>query len=141
MASLLNYKCDCGYQGDAWVGSTRATHGKSFWFPFMCLDCEAVTSVDVLAQPLNCPDCCDCHLLQFGVKILIPPLKMPWAFLKLLSLKRWREIKLLNALTKHHVAMAYEGNKDVTYGLFHKDYPCPKCKEDGLRFSLTTLVD
>ena len=141
MANLLKFSCSCGYRGDAWVASTRAGFGKSFWFPFSCSGCNAVKSINVLKIPICCPDCGTGRVSQFGVKLPDSPTGTLQKLLGMLNATCWLQSKQLKALRNYHVAMAYEANERVTYGILHQSYFCPKCTNNTLRFSLSALVD
>jgi DNA-directed RNA polymerase subunit RPC12/RpoP len=141
MANLLDCTCTCGYNGEAWVASTRAGFGKSFWFPFMCQICKEVRSINLLKNPLRCQDCGSKDLIQYGLKIPDPPKNVTVRLLDRTTAGRRALNRQLKELTSYHVAMAHEGTTQCTYGLLHQDYDCPKCKNVSLRFTLSALVD
>ena len=141
MASLLSCGCPCGYRADAWVAASRAGHGKHFRWPCLCSGCAQVVSVDMYADPDQCPECGSNQIAPYGLLIPDAPQKVAARLMGLLTRTRRRYRRQLASLYDARVAMAYAEKLQTTYGLLRKFEPCPRCKSHQLKFELEALVD
>lgn len=68
MGVSLHVSCVCGYEARASIGSTRVSHGQVFVYPHRCESCSALVNVDLLKQPVCCPNCGSKTIEQYGLR-------------------------------------------------------------------------
>jgi Zn finger protein HypA/HybF involved in hydrogenase expression len=128
-------QCACGFAGEASVGSTRAMHGKRFWYPYMCSQCHDVVSPDMMADSLACPECGSAEITSYAAKS--KRCKEPLA--------RWLPPSWRKTLGMHHVddeagdTWCYPLDKPLY--LMKSGNTCPACRQNNMRFSLSVQFD
>lgn len=58
MGSAYAAACKCEYEApECPISSTRAQHGRQWWYPYACDTCRTVVSIDLLSDNHSCPQC------------------------------------------------------------------------------------
>ena len=58
--------CKCGYKASEFaISSTRAQHGRQWWYPHACDSCRVVVSIDLLSDNHSCPQCGNKDVVSF----------------------------------------------------------------------------
>lgn len=128
-------KCNCGYEGTASIGSSRAQHGKKFYFPHYCNDCNQIVSVDTLSKVPSCRHCESTSLTSYEAKSKRVPNEL---------LERLGE-HFLHKRGYHHSSeelnptYCYVQNK--TYVMLRRHNHCPRCNGNELMFFMGMLYD
>jgi len=66
MGSAYAAACKCGYKApECPISSTRAQHGRQWWYPHACDTCRAVVSIDLLSDNRACPHCGNEDVVSF----------------------------------------------------------------------------
>jgi rRNA maturation endonuclease Nob1 len=135
MGTGLKTYCACGYETMTITGSSRAQHGKVFKFPHLCRSCKTAVSVDLLAEPLCCPDCGSFEVETYAAKSKLTTDKLICLLGKDLLAKRGyhtREDQFSDDycyVLEKHFQILREGNE------------CPRCGCLGLKFLSEIMFD
>jgi ribosomal protein S27AE len=136
MGTVLSAVCACGLNQSVTVGSSMAQHGKVFKFPYRCLDCSAIESLDVLAKNNVCTYCGGSSLLSYAA-----------------STKTLSTNSVLNVLSSSILLwLGFHRISDVfcdfyvhglrrSLAILKTSQFCPKCKSHTLDFSIDFYFD
>lgn len=135
MGTGLKAHCVCGYDGSASVGSTRAGHGKFFWYPHRCSNCRAVVVADLLAEKVVCPQCgsVDIAIYEASTK------RCGESLARLLGPRWMKALRLHKGFDE--AAVAYCFRLDKTFYLMKTGNTCPVCLQDAMQFTLDCQFD
>ena len=135
MGEGLKAQCSCGYEGVGTVGSTRAEHGKMFWFPHHCNQCNAVVSPDLLAENVCCDECGSKDIATYEATSK-PCTEL---FGRLLGPKLRKRFGLHLAFEEASDQFCYQ-LKRVLYVMKQGNY-CPQCRQNTMQFWLDCQFD
>jgi Zn finger protein HypA/HybF involved in hydrogenase expression len=135
MGAGFKANCACGYKGSASVGSTRAGHGKLFWYPYRCGHCMAVVSPDLLAEKLCCPECGGTDIVSYAA----PSRRCRETLAHWLG-SRWRGVLRLH-LEYDEADGTFCPRMDKTFYLMKTGNRCPACLQNTLKFALSVQFD
>lgn len=144
MGAILKATCDCGYSGTGTCSSGRREHGRAFYYPHLCTQCQEVVSPDLLAALVQCPGCGNTELTPYGTVELYKPAPartwwqrfMWWSVgLDLGSKKKSK------ATTQLPVDSSFCFVQKKTFSIPREQYKCPKCGDKKLHFQLEALFD
>lgn len=155
MGQLLNASCACGYDEDIALGSTRASHGKFYGYPYLCHSCPKMFTGNLYEESISCSECksidiqsyedksvrqrkeqSDNALAYQGNMYLGPRLEPE----PLQERPRGLLAKVWRRLFPFDVKRA-QLNKSRSIILYKKGYLCPSCKCFDLSFEMTAFID
>ena len=155
MGQLLNASCICGYDEDIALGSTRASYGKFYGYPFLCHSCPTLFTGNLYEESISCSECKSTDIQSYEDKsvrqrraqsdnalayqgnMYIEPRDQPQPLQerpKGLLTKVWRRIFPFSV---RPVRM----NKSRSINLFKEGYLCPSCKCFDLSFEMRAFFD
>ena len=140
MGSTVIAHCSCGYEGSATIASGRRDHGKVFYYPHCCEDCNAVVSIDILKPEQSCPTCRGSRLTSYGISIKELPYGRWERFKAWLKGDFQRHAKLTQTL-KFKSDATYCYITHTTYVLPVEPSSCPACKRHTLTFQHGVMFD
>ncbi len=131
MGKILAAECSCGYSASVAVGSGRELHGIVFEFPHLCAGCSETVAADLLKSKVCCPICNSPSLKIYGTQEHDGAKKKSW-FQKLF---RGSDEPVPTVVSE------YCYNLETTFEIEDRCHPCPKCKEQTLKFSVEAMFD
>jgi len=141
MGTTLEARCRCGYIESAMVASGRREHGKVFYYPHACEDCQSVVSVDILKSPMACPKCGGSNITSYGVEIKELPFGRWNLFKSWLSGDTKRHAEQKKAVYRKTSDSSYCYRTHTTYVIPTDPATCPVCREKSLVFESILLFD
>ena len=122
MGSKVSVACKCGLDTSILIGGGRDNHMTTCYFPCLCEQCHTVVEVNILDEPIRCPQCKTTEVISYedpellgrpgeNTVVVDNPLGVVW-------LKPGRRLELTNG-----------------------DYKCPQCGQMTLRFRMIGLWD
>jgi len=139
MGSSLLAICGCGYEARAFIGSSRASHGRVFVFPHRCHDCSKLVNVDLHKQPVACPECAGQNIEQYGLRTPVKPRapKPSW-YQRLFRSPEPNEYEPPE-VPANLVSATYCYVLESKFALFSDGNLCPKCGQVSLQFELPDI--
>ena len=128
-------KCGCGYEARASIGSSRAQHGKVFYFPHFCEGCNQIVSVDTLSESPTCRHCGGTSLVSYEAKST----KVANPLLERLDANTLHSRG--HHLSSEELSPSFCFKQNKTYVLLRKRNHCPKCSGNELSFVMGMLYD
>ena len=71
MGSEVIAVCDCGYRARSLIGGGMATFEEVCYFPACCEQCHELVEVNLLANPVRCPECDGSQVIPYDDAKLI----------------------------------------------------------------------
>ena len=129
-------KCQCGYERNVHISSTRALRGKVFRYPHHCSSCKSLTSVDVLESNYQCDLCFSSAVFNYSATSKKLPSnstlqRLPSFLLALFNYHKQEQMAEENYCTA--------SNK--TFTLLKGGHYCPACSFNNLQFSPISTYD
>ena len=135
MGSAYAAACKCGYKASEFpISSTRAQHGRQWWYPHVCDRCRAVFSIDLLSDTHSCPQCGNEDVVSFEEPQ--PPVVQQSFWDKL----RGKEPPVPENL-QDPVSSLFCYVLKKTFVLRKGKHRCPSCGDTGLEFFRTGFFD
>ena len=117
MATEYIASCSCGYEADAFVGSTRMRFKTEDFYPALCEECNEVVSTNRLGAPSPCPKCGTARVVPYDSGSLH------------LDNGRMGPDTRRMALVRKEMFLETE------------KFLCPECEQHSLKFKLYAIVD
>jgi predicted RNA-binding Zn-ribbon protein involved in translation (DUF1610 family) len=134
MASAYAAACKCGYKAEFPISSTRAQHGRQWWYPHACETCRAVVSIDLLSDNHSCPQCGNKDVVSFEEPQ--PPEIKPSFWERL----RGNEPRVPEDL-RNPISSSFCYVLRKTFILRKGNHRCPSCGNTALEFFRTGFFD
>ena len=136
MGIQLTGRCKCGFEGEAYLGSSRSNHGKVFDCAYSCNTCSSLISIDILGSLKTCSECGSEDVLQYAAttktlsyKSLLN--KLPTELLRKAGYHRSSEV--------YKEVFCFLSNKTFIY--LRGDLFCPSCKQNSMHFFTSMYYD
>ena len=135
MGSAYATACKCGYKApECPISSTRAQHGRQWWYPHACDTCRAVVSIDLLSDNRACPHCGNEDVVSFEEP---QPPEVQQSF--------WDKLRGKEPLVPENlqdpVSSSFCYVLKKTFVLRRGKHRCPSCGDSGLEFFRTGFFD
>ena len=117
MGYIVNARCECGFEAQSAVGTTRRTVGRVCHFPCLCEACSQIVEANLSDDDPRCPHCGSGPLLRYD------------------------DPSLIAAKGEYDVVRTQGPHYDDTLVLTDGLYTCPRCRKGTLRFSCDVLLD
>lgn len=135
MGSAYAAACKCGYKApECPISSTRAQHGRQWWYPHSCDTCRAVVSIDLLSDNHACPHCGNEDVVSFEEP---QPPEVKQSFWDRL---RGKEPPIPENL-QDPVSSSFCYVLKKTFVLRKGKHRCPSCSDTELEFFRTGFFD
>ena len=71
MGSLVEANCKCGYRDGFMIGGGMLNFMEECYFPSFCRKCNKIVDVNMLDNPVKCPDCRDNSVTPYDQKPIV----------------------------------------------------------------------
>jgi|APEBP8051072210_1049370.scaffolds.fasta_scaffold00719_4 hypothetical protein len=138
MGSQVNATCRCGVDTSILIGGGMDDFLSTCLFPCLCGHCHSVVQVNLLAKPLQCPQCKTATVIPYDDPALTEysaePSSATWK-----SVFRWGGGK--NKSPEQRIVASWNVKEPLGRSLDITDgnYRCPRCGQMTLQFSDTGL--